>query len=207
MAEISSRTGLYKSTILRLTESLVRSGYIVRMADKRFAAGPTPMILGSFYRRRFKMEAFVRPLLLSLVEQANESASFFRKEGNRSICLFRADCRHLIRDQIREGDVLSLDHHAAGQVLARFSLAKPRMRIALMAKIPFVSLGEGDSETATMAVPVFSGSEGLAGALAVSGPLTRFTPEKLVNMRPLLLEFDERLSTSLASSQYLQARS
>ncbi|WP_352508349.1 MULTISPECIES: helix-turn-helix domain-containing protein [unclassified Mesorhizobium] len=51
LAEISSRTGLYKSTILRLTESLVRSGYIVRMADKRFAAGPTPMILGSFYRR------------------------------------------------------------------------------------------------------------------------------------------------------------
>ncbi|ESW84008.1 hypothetical protein X770_25790 [Mesorhizobium sp. LSJC269B00] len=207
LAEISSRTGLYKSTILRLTESLVRSGYIVRMADKRFAVGPTPMILASFYRRRFKIEAFVRPLLLSLVEQAGESASFFRKEGNDGICLFRADCRHLIRDQIREGDVLSLDGHAAGQVLARFSTAKPRTRTALMAKIPFISLGKGDSETAAMAVPVFSGSEGLIGALAVSGPLTRFTPEKLVSIRPLLLGFGERLSISLASKQYAQARS
>ncbi|MER9953076.1 helix-turn-helix domain-containing protein [Mesorhizobium sp. M0047] len=154
LAEISSRTGLYKSTILRVKAHF-------------------------FFERR-------------------EIAAF---------AYFRADCRHLIRDQIREGDVLSLDHHAAGQVLARFSIAKPRMRIALMAKSPFVSLGEGDTETATMAVPIFSGGEGLVGALAVSGPLTRFTPEKLVNMRPLLLEFGERLSTSLASSQYLQARS
>ncbi|MER9332835.1 hypothetical protein NKJ06_02230 [Mesorhizobium sp. M0293] len=76
-----------------------------------------------------------------------------------------------------------------------------------MAKIPFISLGKGDSETAAMAVPVFSGSEGMIGALAVSGPLTRFTPEKLVSIRPLLLDFGERLSISLASSQYLQARS
>ena len=39
LAELAGLTGLYKSTILRLCDSLLRFGYVQRMEDGRFRLG------------------------------------------------------------------------------------------------------------------------------------------------------------------------
>ena len=47
LADLARRTGLYKSTILRLAESLQRMGYLKRLADGSFQLGAAPLRLGA----------------------------------------------------------------------------------------------------------------------------------------------------------------
>lgn len=197
--ELSERSGLYKSTILRLTISLERAGYLLRMPDKSFALGPEVMRLGALYQRSFRLDRLVRPMLRDLTRETSESASFYRREGSKRVCLFREDSHHPIRDHIREGDILTLDRGAAGHVLTAFSSPKldSAERIRLMQLLPMVSYGERDTETAAMSVPVFAGRSTLVGALGLSGPLTRFTPERVAAMAPALTAAGRNLSVAL----------
>jgi len=47
LTEISKRVGFYKSTTLRLAESLEKFGYLRRLEDGAFRLGPKPLFLGS----------------------------------------------------------------------------------------------------------------------------------------------------------------
>lgn len=196
--EIADRTGFYKSTILRLAVSLERAGCLVRMPDKTFALGFEVMRLGSLYQRSFRLDRHVRPILRELVRETGESASFFHRDGPVRVCLFREDSNQPIRDHIREGDVLALDKGAAGHVLTAFSRRLDQdERRTLMKRLPVVSHGERDAETAAVSVPVFSGRTVLAGALTLSGPRTRFTPSQIAIMSPVLLAAGQELTAIL----------
>ncbi|MGO2393107.1 MAG: helix-turn-helix domain-containing protein, partial [Halomonas sp.] len=50
LVTLAERTGLYKSTILRLIGSLERFGYIVREGDGTYALGPSLWRLGNLFR-------------------------------------------------------------------------------------------------------------------------------------------------------------
>ena len=52
---IAQKTGLYKSTILRLCVSLESYGYLRRREDGDFQLGPTLWRLGALYRNRFDL--------------------------------------------------------------------------------------------------------------------------------------------------------
>jgi DNA-binding IclR family transcriptional regulator len=203
LTEIAERTGLYKSTVLRLAASLENAGFLVRHSDKTYALGAELMRLGSLYVRAFRLEDHVRPVLRNLLEDTGESTSFFRKEGDRRICLFREDSQHGIRDHIREGDVLSLEKGAAGHVLTRFDLPPAGVsRLAdLLAQLPETSFGERDAETAAIAAPVFADKGRLAGALSISGPMTRFGPDDVARMTPALLKAARELSERLGGRE------
>lgn len=199
LAEIARRTGLYKSTILRLAVSIERAGYIVRHADRSFTLGPEVMRLGALYQGGFRLEPLVRPVLAALAAKTFESVSFYRREGDQRVCLFRQDSEHPIRDHIREGDILPLRIGAGGHVLTQFGapgLADAERRL-LLSRLPFVSRGERDAETAAMAVPVFGAHGTLAGALSLSGTVTRFSDTYVANMAPVLIEAGKDLSRVL----------
>jgi DNA-binding IclR family transcriptional regulator len=117
------------------------------------------------------------------------------------VCLFRVNSKHSMRDHIEEGDALALDRGASGHVLLQFGAGDADLS-ALFAQLPFVSYGERDSETAAAAVPVFSSDGGLVGALAVSGLITRFTPDKLKTIAQALLQHGSALSLALGGRQY-----
>ena len=59
LTEISKRVGFYKSTTLRLAESLEKFGYLRRLEDGAFRLGPKPLFLGSLYQRHFRLAEFV----------------------------------------------------------------------------------------------------------------------------------------------------
>ena len=185
LAQIASATGFYKSTILRLAQSLDRAGYLRRDADGVFTLGPQPLHLAAIYKRGLRLEDQVRPVLRALVEECGESASFFRQEGDRRLCLYREESPRAIRDHIVEGDMLPMNIGAAGHVLARPEEGET-----------VVSQGERDSETAAIAAPVRDHA-GLVGALALSGPRVRFDSERVAAMTQLLTEQARALTARL----------
>ncbi len=50
LALIARRTGLYKSTILRLLQSLLRAGYVVRLPEGSYIVGPEPARLARMFQ-------------------------------------------------------------------------------------------------------------------------------------------------------------
>ena len=126
LSEIASATGFYKSTILRLAGSLERLGYLIRAESGVFRLGPAVWRLGSIYRAGFNLGEAIRPELRRLVEATGETASFYVREGQSRVCLFRHNSPHAARHHLDEGSELPLTAGASAHVLLAFSDGKGR---------------------------------------------------------------------------------
>lgn len=205
LAELSRATGLYKSTLLRLAASLERCGFLRRLPDKSFALGSETYRLGARYQQAFKLEEVVRPTLRRLLEKTGESASFFVRDRDRRLCLFREHSSHPVRDHVSEGETLPLEFGAAGRVLSAFEdpdrLGGPDGEEAFAA-LPLFSFGERVPDVSAAAVPVYRLEEArprLSGVLAISGPSIRFSADRVEIIRRSLLEEGRRLSQALGA--------
>lgn len=173
LAELSKRTGLYKSTVLRLVTSLERFGYIIRSEDGSYRLGSKVLLLGSLYQRHFKTSEIVPPLLRNLVAELHEGASFYIMDGDRRVVLHRVDASRAVRDSVHEGDRFPLTNGASGNVLRAFSGARGERFDLIRETMYAASYGERDAETAAVSCPVFGHDSRLIGALSVSGPRYR----------------------------------
>jgi DNA-binding IclR family transcriptional regulator len=200
LATIAARTGLYKSTILRLIASLEREGYVRRQDNGQYQLGPAPLRLGMLYQQQFKLENYVLPVLRSLVAETNESGSFYVREGDHRVCLFRVDSPQAVRDHVQLGALLSLDRGAGGHVLVEFGDKAPNTLHRRGRPFVFASFGERQADTAAVAVPVFGHDNKLLGALGVSGPKVRFTKQAVARMKTLLLTSARNLTEKLGGN-------
>lgn len=192
LAEIASRTGLYKSTILRIMNSLIRKGYLVQLSGGDYRLGPTLARLGRTYQQSFRLGDHLMPALDRLARGTGESASFYVREGTDGVCLFRVQSQQWIRDDIQVGTLIPIPKGASGQVLADFqhphSGTGPLLRI---------SLGALGPDSAALAAPVFGQSQHLLGALTLSGPKSRFTRAARLTIGTQLLETAQQLTFQL----------
>jgi AraC-like DNA-binding protein len=69
LSELSRRTGLYKSTLLRLAGALVHHRFLVRLEDGRFRLGSAPFVLASIYRSSLDLGDALLPLMRELNEE------------------------------------------------------------------------------------------------------------------------------------------
>jgi DNA-binding IclR family transcriptional regulator len=188
LADLARRTGLHKSTILRLAGSLRRGALLERLADGRYRVGPGAFRLGAVYQRSVAPAEAVMPALRALAEASGgESAAFYAPTGSDRTCLHRIESRHAIRYHVREGDVLPLDRGAGGRVIAAFSGWPGEPYETVRRERVFVSIGDRDPETAGVAAPVFGPGGALAGAVTLAGPRSRVDAAFLIAMRAPLL--------------------
>lgn len=197
LAEIAEETGLHKSTILRLTNSMAIYGFIQRDEDGRFSVGPSVWRLGLIFRRDFTRREHVAPSLKILAEATGETASFYVRVGNERVCLYRENSPNLLRFHVEEGMRLRLSTGASGLVLRHFS-GEEIDDLSQFNKNGTVSaVGETNPNISSISTPVFDQSGELAGALTVSGLATRFDEEARTNAIPLL----ESLAKSLTAHE------
>ena len=137
LSEIAAATGFYKSTILRLAGSLERLGYLIREENGVFRLGPAPWRLGSIYRAGFNLGDAIRPQLRRLVEATGETASFYVREGQTRVCLFRHNSPHSARHHLDEGTELPL---TAGMCCSRSPAEGQRRKRCKTAAITFRSV-------------------------------------------------------------------
>ena len=187
LAELADRTGLVKSTIMRLAISLEEHGYLAREDDGGYRLDAEVLRLGTIYTQSFRLDAHVIPVLEELVARTGETAAFYVRRGEQRLCLYRVDSPHLLRLHVRVGDALPLDNSAIAQVLRAFA---PRPLLAYVAALdlPIVTMGATDPHTGAMAMPVFGPGDKLAGALALSAPVIQWTPEAQSAARSILVE-------------------
>jgi DNA-binding IclR family transcriptional regulator len=188
LAEIAARTGLYKSTILRLANSLLRGQLLERLEDGRYRVGPAAFRLGALYQRSVVAIDILLPIMRDLAERSWESVAFYVRSGDVRTCLYRVESKHPIRYTIREGDVLPLLAGSGGRVLAAFSGQEGEPYDTIRQTYHHLSVGDRDPETAGVSAPVFGPGRTLLGSLTLAGPSTRVDAAFLRRMTPALLE-------------------
>jgi DNA-binding IclR family transcriptional regulator len=200
LAELARRTGLYRSTILRLAASLERFGYLHRDGDGQFRLGPTLWRLGVLYQNAFNLADYVRPVLRQVVDELGETAAFYIREGDRRICLYRVNSARTVSSHLEEGADLPLDRGASARVLVAFTGGKGDLYESIRGRGSYASFGERDPEAAAVAVPVFGPGRTLVGALGVTGPRNRFDRAACARMAKVLAGKAASLGRALSGS-------
>ncbi|HTN26407.1 MAG TPA: IclR family transcriptional regulator [Burkholderiales bacterium] len=203
LSDLAAKTGLYKSTILRLFVSLERYGYLVRVESGRFALGSTLFELGNVYRKMFRLVDRVRPVLERLAAQTKESASFWVLENGHRVCLCRVESPQNVREAMfREGDRRPLDKGPTSTLLRAFSGARGKRFDEVRRDVAAVSIGLYRTDVAGISCPVFAPVGELAGAVTLTGPRQRFDERAVGRMKAAVSAAAEEITRSLAAKPW-----
>ncbi len=176
LAALASRTGLYKSTVLRMLASLEHARLVVRTSEGAYTLGPEVARLHSVFTASFALDQVVLPVLREVVAATQESAAFHVRQGDQRLCLYRVDSPHVVRDHIKAGDLLPLERGAGGRVLCAFSGAPG----AIYEHIRKQGYAETDGDRVPglsgISAPVFGAGGQLVGALTLTMPTARKRP-------------------------------
>lgn len=209
LADLAQRTGLYKSTALRLLASLEHARLLERQDDGRYALGLEVARLSGIHTAAFSLDRVVLPVLRELVRRTGESAAYHVQQGQGAaavrLCRFRVDSPHPVRDHIRAGDVLPIDRGTGGRVLQAFAapgtLATPKPRDRpLLARIReqgyYAAEGDRLPEVSGISAPVFRPNGSLAAALTLTMPAHRYDERHVKAVLELARTLGERLAAA-----------
>lgn len=198
LAELAERTGFYRSTILRIADSLKRYGYLHRDNAGFFSLGPTLWRLGVLYHNAFDLADHVRPALARLVEATGETATFYIRQGDKRLCLYRHHSSSPIRHHIDEGSALELDRSADAQVLIAYTGGSGSVYQGIRERGYWTSLGERNPEAGGISAPVFGADGKFIGALGITGIKDHFVGANGERITAILLQAARNLSQTLA---------
>jgi DNA-binding IclR family transcriptional regulator len=200
--EIAKRTGLYKSTVIRLAKSLEKARYLHRTEDGSFRLGAKVLSLGAMYQKHFGTADIVPPVLREIVEEIEEGASFYVRDDTQRLCLHRVESPKAVRDSIHVGDRLPLSVGAGGHVILAFSGLSGEKYDQIRKAMYAASFGERDPETAAVAVPVFGLDQRFIGALCVSGPRYRIEALGVQAIVPVLYRHARNVTRIMGGNEH-----
>ncbi|NEU94724.1 IclR family transcriptional regulator [Bradyrhizobium uaiense] len=190
LAELAERTGLVKSTILRLALSLQQYRLIARLPDGSYRLDAETLRLGTAYQQAFRLSDHVMPVLEQLAAKTGETTSFYVRNGEERLCLFRVESTNRIRMTVQPGDTRPMDKSAIARTLLRYEAGLPGPDDEL----PLFTSGVTDPHAAALAMPVFGIADSLVGALAISGPISRLTEARAEQVKGPLVEAAHKLT-------------
>lgn len=90
LADICASSGVNKATTLRLIETLIGEGFVVRDdANKRYSLGSEALLLGIAMQARDHIRDRARPALVRLAALSGDTALLSTRHGLESVCVDR----------------------------------------------------------------------------------------------------------------------
>ena len=195
LAELASRTQLYKSTVLRLLASLEHARLLQKLEDGRYALGSEVARLHAIYATSFSLEQVVMPVLRELVAATGESAAYHVRQGRGAdwvrLCLYRVDSPQMLRDHVKAGDLLPADRGAGARILIAYgadamgaaALKDQELYEQIRAQGYVALVGDRTAELAGISAPAFHGDGSLAGAVTLTMPTHRYDERAIEPVR------------------------
>ena len=201
LAELATRTRLYKSTLRRLAASLEHARLLQRGADGRYSLGPEVARLHGIYAASFSLQAQVMPVLHELVAATRESAAFHVRQGDARLCLYRVDSPQPLRDHVRPGELLPLGRGAGGRVLMAYGGARGRLYEQIRRDGVADLAGDRVKDLAGISAPVFGVGGELLGALTLTLPTQRHRPTLAAQVCAAAARLSHRLGAPVSSGE------
>ena len=200
LAELSRRTALHNTTVLRLARTLAQSGFMVQSEDGQWRLGPAAGWLGARYQAGFDINNVVEPTLRDLSLATHESASFYVREGQERACISRVEGPQSVRHHVRIGMRLPLTLGAPGRVILAFSGEAGEVYEDIRRRGFHISMGEREPQVSSVAAPVFGLNWRLLGSMCISGPTSRLNQAQLEAFAQTVMDAANRLSYALAGA-------
>lgn len=197
LTEISNRTGLYKSTVLRLTASLGHHHLLTRLEDGRYQLGVLNYSLGQRYQSNLDIGDVLLPLMRGLNDQLGETVAFHIRDGDVRVCLLRINSRFSVHAEVKLGDIQQLDRGAGGRILLAFGNVEGERYDTIRRDYSYLSMGERDAETAGISAPVLGPDQKIIGALGIVTPVTRMTADQIGPFSAAVLDTAARATAEL----------
>jgi DNA-binding IclR family transcriptional regulator len=230
LADLSKLVGLHNSTAFHLVKTLVSLGYVRQESEnKRYRVGRPVFALAASCLDEIEMVNVATPILEELARKTGESAHFAVRMGDAVVVIARTSGPGAFQLTDRVGVTRPAHCTALGKVilaslrpdqLERFlsradlkpSTEKSITQVpALKREIEEVRRrgiafddGEFNSEVRCIAVAVKDFTGATVGAIGISGPVWRLTPQALQGRAKLLQAAASRLSAEFGSGAAAQ---
>lgn len=190
--ELAESTQIPTSTIYRLLNPLVASGFAQKTSSRHFGAGPIAVQLSERYRDTTLTTGSVTPYLRQLAQDSSELAAFMVAHGTEAVCVEAAESRHTLRCSYTVGASQPLLHGATATALLSRMPASSRRAIFDHYAVPAhqrevleqacskaladgfaVSTGELDTGIWGVSAPVVTGAGNVDGVITLMAPIER----------------------------------
>jgi len=199
VTQIAEKVGLYKSTVHRILAALEAKGFVRQdPTTGRYHLGLKALELASVYLTSGDLPAVAYGEMLQLRDLAQETVSLYVRDGFERVRVQRAEGPLTVRRVVGLGERLPLYLGASGKVLLAWLPPPERSRILDQILPPgfdratleaalekAVNQGWANSQeeredgVASVAAPVIDRMGRCVAALAISGPVQRFDPERV----------------------------
>jgi IclR family transcriptional regulator, KDG regulon repressor len=216
-SQIARATGLERNAVYRLLRELESRSYVTREQDStRYVLGSGLVALAAVVLQRVDIGRLARPIMEALEAETEETVSLHIRSGHRRVAVDALASRQPISHKVEIGETVPLYQGASGKVILAFVDAadfeavlkesaadRPRGQSQLRELIKrartqgYVStVGDRNPGVSALSAPVFN-TDGVLGALTVTGPSSRWTEDKMQKAVPLLLAHCADLSAAL----------
>jgi DNA-binding IclR family transcriptional regulator len=203
LAALTHASGLPKTTVLRLVTTLEQRGLVAAIGPGKYAIGPGFLRWSRLSSTSMEIPPAVRAAMGKLSADTGETANLYIRVGRTRVCLAQAQGTLSVRHTIAVGSSLPLWGGAAAKVLLtdppvlgadpsvieELALEAPRptgfakkLRATVTeaaARGFAISHGERELGASGVAAPVRRSDGRVVAAIAVGGPSTRFSDDRL----------------------------
>jgi DNA-binding IclR family transcriptional regulator len=193
--DIVEATGLAKTTVIRLVQTLEQNG-LLWAAPNGYLAGPGLWRWAHLARSSWELPPETQKLMRDLGARRRETVNLYMLRDIYRVCVAQQESPQPLRHVVHVGDELPLWAGASSKVLLRDVPESLLTRIARSS--PYgeghvkrltewieeaahqgwaVSHGEREDGLSAVAVPVLGRSGGVVAALSLSGPTVRFSDD------------------------------
>ncbi len=207
LAELSEKSGLSKSTVLRLLRTLETQGFVMGdVSSGKYQLGWALIELGTIALQNLELHRVARPLLEVLRDRTQETVNLSVLSADQVLYIATLDSPQPVRIAARPGRRLPVHCTATGRVFLAFGSQADTERLLqgeLKSYTPYTktdpeelrraiqetrergfSLCEQEFEVGIIAVgaPIWGLNGRLLGAIGVAGPSYRIPLEKALKM-------------------------
>jgi DNA-binding IclR family transcriptional regulator len=195
--EIVDATGLPKTTVLRIVQTLEHSG-LLSATPNGYVAGPGLWRWAHLAKNSWEPPEETRALMRELVVRQRETVNIYVVHNTERVCVAQEESPMPLRHVVHVGDELPLWAGASSKVLLRdasdglleqIAKAAPggvehmpvlRDEISSAAQAGYgVSHGEREVGLSAVAVPITGRSGDVVASLSFSGPTSRFPDDRI----------------------------
>jgi DNA-binding IclR family transcriptional regulator len=203
--DIVNATGLAKTTVIRIVQTLEQSG-LLWATPSGYMAGPGLWRWAHLARRSWELPPETQRLMRELAARERETVNVYVARDIVRVCIAQQESPQPLRHVVQVGDELPMWAGASAKVLLR--AASPALLERIARSSPFgddhverirewieeathqgyaVSHGEREAGLSAVAVPLTGRSGTVVAALTLSGPTVRFTDERVADFADALL--------------------
>lgn len=227
-ADVANEIGADRSTTYRMLATLEDAGYVVRdESGKRFKLSYKVISLGRNLLAQDEQDELIRAALRELATATEETVHYSILEGHETVIIMRAKGSQLVSVDFQVGDRAAVHCTSIGKALlayespaiiedvigrglplvAKNTITDPEVFRTELQRIRSQGYAIDDREFADemrcIAIPIFGSGGRVKGGINFSGPDSRFTYEKLDELRDQTVKVTRRLSQQLGGVEWI----